>query len=61
MLVKNAPHTSTSIRKISNFTINRDHINKNKKTKVVTYTPEDILVGIELGIKCPLEYLQVYR
>ena len=32
--------------KISNFTINRDHINKSKETRVVTYTPADIIVDI---------------
>ena len=32
---------------MSNFTFNRDHINKkSKETRMVTYTPADILVGI---------------
>ena len=52
-----AKKTKTRIRKISNFTVNRDH-----------NAPADNLVGIypviqscqdELKIKCPIEYLQV--
>ena len=59
----------TSKRKHCNFPVNRDHTYKKKETRVVTYTPADTysrghLIPIiqscpdELGIKCPLEYLQ---
>ena len=27
------------------FTVNRDHVNKSKETRVITYTPADILMG----------------
>ena len=33
-------------KKNSNFTINRDHTNNNKETRVITFTPADILVDI---------------
>ena len=32
--------------KFCKFAINRDHSSKSKETRMVTYTPVDILVGI---------------
>ena len=55
-----------------NFTVNRDHSNKNKETAMVTYTcryssehlipnpsSRSDMTELAIGIKCPLEYLQV--
>ena len=58
----------TSVRKISNFTGNSDYSKKSKETRAVTYTcryfsghliPMIQTCSGELGINCPLEYLQM--